>query len=341
MVIKERVVLIGIMNNLTVLLPALQSALRSVNFYGSICVLVPGLFLNVFTFFFFFLRKKFWHNNLKMGFFYSLDCFFSICAVSIGIVSFLPASLGYDISTKSSTWCQLIWLARYQCVQSGGWFSTLITLERTVTVINRRSIFVLSKYKYLFVMTVIICIFVAVTNILNWWRYVEIILQVRGNTTVKTFICTGSNEIIIATTIIAMINRFSPPLINFIMNILIIRILVKSKNRVRGNQTGKILSQREYNFAFSLLANNFIYVFLAIPSSVLMSILIRNMFVPVTAQWNSFITILFNIAAWGHYIYVSMPFFYNLAFNKIFRTELFDWAFKHSSSRLELTSHTY
>lgn len=327
------------MKNLTFLVPQLQSALRSINFYGSVCVLVPGLLLNIFTFFFFILRKKFWQNNLKMGYFYSLDCFFSICAVGIGIVSFLPASLGFDISTKTSTWCQLIWLARYQCVQTGGWFSSLITLERTVTVMSRRSMSVAFKYKYLTVMTVFICIFVAATNILNWWRYVVVIKQVRGNTSVLTPICTGSNEIIIATTLIAMFNRFSPPLLNFIMNILIIRILVRSKNRVRGNQGGKTLSQREYSFAFSLLANNFISFFLAIPSAVLMCISIRNMFVIVTAEWNNFIIIVFNISAWGHYIYVSMPFFYNLAFNKIFRTELFNWAFRHSSSRLESTSH--
>lgn len=308
------------MTNLTFLVSSLQSVSKSINFYGSIFILIPGFFMNTFCFFFF-LRKKFWSRNLKMGFFYSLDCLFCQWGVIVCLLIFFPATLGFDITTKSNTWCRLLFLARYQCLQVNAYFYVLATLERTISVLNRRAISIFAKYRYLTVLVICIWIVVALLNGINWWRYVSVSSKVVGNVTTYTYACTGARVVLIETSFAIVLSRFLPPAANLTMNTMIIIALVKSKKRV-GNKGNKSLSRKEYYFALSLLANNFIFIVLTFPSAILVVFSVCNYFVPTSPDWINFITVLFNISTWGNFIYISLPFFNNLAFNKIFRSEL-------------------
>jgi hypothetical protein len=104
------------------------------------------------------------------------------------------------------------------------------------------------------------------------------------------------------------------------MNLIIINALIKSKRRTTSSE--RKISSKEVHFAVSIVAQNFIYFISISPYTVLAAIQLRNVFAAPSAEYVNQINTLYSFAILLIYIYESLPFFINLAFNKLFRSEV-------------------
>jgi hypothetical protein len=117
----------------------------------------------------------------------------------------------------------------------------------------------------------------------------------------------------------AVIGRMAPSILNLAMNCLIIHALIRSKRNV--SSTNRI-SSTEFYFAYSLIAQNFIFFIVTLPHVILSVIQIVNTFTIPTSQYATVIDTILSLGSWGNYVFEAIPFFMNLTFNKIFRNEV-------------------
>jgi hypothetical protein len=116
-----------------------------------------------------------------------------------------------------------------------------------------------------------------------------------------------------------ILSRNVPAVLNFTMNFIIIKALIKSK---RSTNADHKISAKEVNFAVSLIALNFLFIASILPYTVLAAIQIRNVFVNPAVDYVNTINSLYSFGIWLTYIFESSDFFINLGFNKLFRSEL-------------------
>lgn len=279
----------------TMLLVAnLQAALKVVHFYGSIFIIIPGLILNTFTFCVF-LRKRFWKRT-TMGFYFSIHALFSALADAVGLLAFLPAAFSYDLAAINDWSCRIIWYLRTQVLQYSGYFDLFITIDRTVNVLYPRRFTFLTKLKNLTLISVILWVVLMLVNLFQWWRYIAVS-------------ATGSRSCAISTTLsaaqgfVSLIARVVPGVSSFVMNILMMRSLFKSKSQMRSREGREgALSKKEYSFAVSLISMNFILIVLTLPNSILNMVLIINLFVTFPSEFISLVNIIYSYSSWGNYL---------------------------------------
>lgn len=293
----------------------LQTALKSFFFYSSLIVLFPALLLNLIAFLVF-LRKKFWRNT-TMGYFYSVYSFISMITVAVGILAYFPTSIDQDLAVKSKWSCKILWLARAQMVQTSSYFSVFMTLDRTLSIVFPRRFHFLGKYKHLVFITVMIILVVAGINMIHWWRYLVVIRTTFGNETTSCTMCTQSDSLLFFNSVGSLASRVIPLFSNLIMNVIIIRALVKSKIKFRRYYLSKTnvdngiqkesrkshLTTKEYSFAISLLAMNFIYFVVTLPVVTLNLLQIYTYLNTVPTYLVHLTTVLYSFTFWGNYFY--------------------------------------
>lgn len=172
--------------------------------------------------------------------------------------------------------------------------------------------------------------------------------NITSNTTSKPVIlvassCVFSNALQAAYNLIAIVQRTVSFAMIVTANVFIIRKLFNSKrNLSRAKKSGNAvaaqqnennnnsnskstayLSRKEYAFAFSLMANNVIYFVLIMPFFVVQFVQLYSNLAPgQSASFVSYTALLYNITILGNYVFDSLPFYINLAFNRLFRSEL-------------------
>jgi hypothetical protein len=123
----------------------------------------------------------------------------------------------------------------------------------------------------------------------------------------------------------AILSRLVPLLVNLILNLIIIRALFKSKRNVtQCNNKEVCISQKNRQFAYSLIAQNFIFTIVTMPHVVLSGIQIAVLLDDPHSEYANEINVLFNFGVWCSHAFESLPFFMNLGFNKLFQAELCD-----------------
>jgi hypothetical protein len=303
---------------LSSIVPLLQSILKGVNLYGAFCILIPGVILNVITLLVF-LRKRFW-TRTTMGFFYSVSSGLSAGLGFIGIIAFLPAGYGNDWQLLSSGLCGLIWQIRVFFGFASCYFKILITVNLTLSTVYINKFPALQKIKNLAIITAVMFSLLIISNSVHWLRFLKYTPVLQTNTTTTyTVTCVLASDIQTVYLFEGILSRYVPAGLNFIMNFIIIRALVKSK---RSTNTDHKISSKEVNFAVSLIAINFMFVLSILPYTVLAALQIRNVFVNPAADYVNTVNSLYSFGIWLTYIYESSDFFMNLGFNKLFRSEL-------------------
>lgn len=276
------------------------------NFYASLFILFPGLICNILTFFMYYTRKKFWHRT-SMGLYYSTSSVISTFVVCVAILDFFPDSMNQDLKTMTKALCHLIWLARNQAIYTSCYFSILITLDRTVTIMYSNRVRFFTRTKNLIILTILIVLFVAVLVTPNWWRYLSVRLDSSNQTIVQCVLDTIPNDIFLIESILA---RILPSICNVTMNIIIIRKFFKSKRNLTvwsetmRNPSGGLTS-KDYWFAYTLIAQNFTFFVLTFPYVVVSSVAIYHSFSSITPDQAQVAYIIQSYCVWGNYIYVS------------------------------------
>jgi hypothetical protein len=259
-----------------------------------------------------------------MGFYYGTRVLLSTLSNAIGILAFLPPTFNNDLSLKSGLLCQIMWQARLQLIAGVTYHQTLITVDLMLNTLYINRFLFLKKWQNLAFMCVAIQVGVALSNMAQWWRYIKStpVVTESNSTNVTTFSlsCSAPPTQALVNSFVSIINRIAPAICNTCMSVVIIYCLVKSKRHV---DSSKNLPKRLITFAISLIAQNAVYFIMVTPHAVSSALQIRN---TLTGQTGSFVNLtgaLNNLFIWGVYSYEAFPFFLNLAFNRLFREEIF------------------
>jgi hypothetical protein len=281
-------------------------------FYSGIFVAFPGLILNTVNFFVYF-KGNFTKN---MRFYYSLQ---SICdllsVVNWLLVTYLP-TLGIDLAILSDFFCKFLFTWRRVMAQSSSWLQVMISIDRLF------STFFSAKYrqvlgaKYLIGSVTLIELVIVSTSMINLSFFLNIAVSTVNNQTVIQRTCApmpGFGFII-------NVSGFSMRVVLSFLCMLVANLVLIYKLFIHKSHMNK-LSKKEYNFAFSLIANNFAYLIFNLPFSVQQ--LIEYLPIINTAEdrafWN-FISVIGTICI---IFYWSYTFLIYLKCNNSFRKELF------------------
>jgi hypothetical protein len=302
----------------TSIVSLLQSILAGVNLYGTFFILIPGVVLDLVSALVF-LRKIFW-GRTTMGYYFFVSSVLCAGYTAISAIAYLPAAFGNDFQLKSNALCEFIWQIRVFFGFSCGYFQVLITLNLTVSTMFINKFPALNQTKNLIILTAILLAMIIISNSIQWLRvlkYTPVLHQNATTTYTVTCVLLGDPQTVYLFE--AMFSRYIPAVLNFAMNFAIIRALIKSR---RSSNRHHKISSREIHFAISLIAQNFIFFTAALPYTTLASIQLRNLFTTPSADYVSLINSLYSFSIWLMAFYECIPFFINLAFNKLFRAEL-------------------
>jgi hypothetical protein len=304
----------------TSIVPFLQSLLKTFNFYASFFILVPGLLLNILTFAIF-LRAKFWRQT-TMGYYYSVSSALSIFAVCIGLINYFPAAYNNDFQFSNDAMCKIMWFVRTQSVFGQGYFQIFITLDLTLNTLYFRKFGFLKRIKTLAAITIALEIIVMFSNSVHMARFIKRTpngVDDNGTVTFQTS-CVLTNSLLILFDFEAVTARIVPSLANFSMSVIIIRALIRSRRNVNRQRS---ISSKDLYFAYSLIAQNAIFFVLTLPHLLFSSMQLVNAFLLPNSDFVNTINLLYSLGSWGNFTYEAIPFFMNLGFNKLFRSELF------------------
>lgn len=311
-------------------LPGLQRVYRSMNLYLSIFILIPGWFLN-FVLVGVYARKRFWRRsdtNSVLFYYYTIYPLICNLVVTIAILNFFPAAFGTDLTMVGQVEiCRLIWFLRLFLVIGAQYFEVQMTIDRTISIVYPRRFNWLSKIGNLVKLSLLVMLFASLAASLQLFRYYTYkTLVVNNATVIVPAACVLSTTLLRAYNISNFFIRSSGFVIITISNFLIIRKLVHSKRMVnaRAGQSNAGMSRKEVSLAVSLLLGNFLHTLLVAPFIVLLCIQLTYTFKSDTPpDFAAFISQWYSISNWGNYIYEASQFYVSLAWNKVFRAELF------------------
>lgn len=288
-------------------LEKLSKTFHTFNFYACLFILFPGLIFNIVAFVVYFTRKKLWQQT-SMGLYYSTLSVISAFAVCVAIIDFFPDSFNQDLKLKSKALCQIIWLARNQAIYTSGYFSILVTLDRTVTIMYANRVRFFTRTKNVLTLTLLIVLFVAALVTPSWWRYLSISIDESNQTIVSCILDPLPNDIFLIESILA---RILPSVCNVSMNIIIIRKFFKSKRSVTVwsetmRRPSGSLSTRDYWFVYTLIIQNFTFFILTFPYVIASGVAIYQTFISISSDQAQFARIIQSFCVWGNYTYVSV-----------------------------------
>jgi hypothetical protein len=285
---------------------------QRVLFYSGIFVAFPGLILNTVNFIVYF-KGNF---TKSMRFFYSLQSIVDILNIVIWLlVTFLP-SLGIDISLQSDFLCKFLFTWRRVMAQSSSWLQVMISVDRLF------STFFSAKYrqvlgaKYLIGSVALIELVIVSTSMINLSFFLNIAVSTVNNQTVIQRTCAPRPGF----GFIVNVSGFSIRVVLSFLCMLVANLVLVNKLFIHKSMMNK-LSNKEYNFAFALVSNNFAYLLFNLPFSVQQ--LIEYLPVFNTAEdrafWN-FVSVIGTICI---IFYWSYTFLIYLKCNNTFKKELF------------------
>jgi hypothetical protein len=281
-------------------------------FFSGIFVAIPGLILNTVNFIVYF-KGNFTKN---MRFFYSLQ---SICdllnIVNWLLVTYLP-TLGIDLSLQSDFLCKFLFTVRRVMAQSSSWMQMMISIDRLFSTFFSAKYRQVLGLKYLIGSVTLIELVIVSTSMINLSFFLNVAVSTVNNQTVIQRVCAPRPGF----GFIVNVSGFSMRVVVPFLCMLVANLVLIYKLFIHKSNMNK-LSKKEYNFAFSLIANNFAYLIFNLPFS--LQQLLEYLPIINTAEdrafWN-FISVIGTILI---IFYWSYTFLIYLKCNNSFRKELF------------------
>jgi hypothetical protein len=273
---------------------------------------VPGLILNVINFIVFF-RGNFSKN---MKFYYSIQSIYDPLNIINWLFTTFPTSLGTDFATHSDFLCKFLFTSRRILAQNSAWLQAMTSIDRVFFTFFNAKYKQMIGPKYLWGSVALIAIFVGSTSMVNLNFYLNVNETIINNRTIIQRRCTVNREIGFIINVSGFLMRaILPFLIMLISNLILIYKLFLHKSNMNK------LSKKEYNFAFSIVSNNFAYLLLNLPLTGQQ--LFEYLPVVNTPEDRAFMNFLLFIGTICCNIYWAYTFLIYLKFNKTYRKELF------------------
>ena len=211
-----------------------------------------------------------------------------------------------------------------------------LSYDRVLSSIYGQRVRFLKNKKILCLLIAIIILFIGALNIANFWFSLQTTVQTASNSTGRNIttisvVCKAPSYVTLIRNMIGASSRaVFPSIIMFIGNVILVKCLMKSKRRIHSSNDISVRStshssKKERSFAVSVFAMNAFLIILYLPQT------ITNYMTGIYAYNSTLATpeaialtqMIFNISVYIGLVNNSISFLVNLAFNRIFRAELF------------------
>ena len=291
-----------------------------VSFYSILAILPAGFILNIMTSLIF-LRKKF--STTTMGFYYTIIALVNNILAIIVMITYLSPKFGDDFLLVSDLSCVFLTFNVRLFAQMSSWLNVFITVDRMVSITYPNKYPFLKNKKKLTLLMLVLFFMLVALNIPNFFFKVEAEFEFNSTTnlTEVTKYCTSDDLVVRVRDTIVLVFRIALPIfLMVLMNIYLVYKLFKLRRKFRSKSELK----KEYHFAVSIFAMNVLYTLSLIPSFI--AIIFLNLFdydetSLIGTKKQAIIQFYFSLAILISSYSVSFPFFINLGFNKIFRSE--------------------
>nr|QVK45698.1 G protein-coupled receptor [Proales similis] len=300
---------------------SLRELSKNLNFYCSVVGYPIGILLNALSIVIF-VRPNL--NKTNMGFLYTWQAAFDI--MLLGAASFsiaMGTAIGIPLDATSDFLCRFLSIVRRILVHASSWMSLFITFDRFLFVRYPNRLLRIRKSKRLLTCAILVMVaLISLIDIPNALFYLEVTEISRNNQTIVQTRCTSSPIVKSVSDMISILMRtFIPFAFMMLLDALIIVFLKQSKGRSQRGQSSK----RERQFTLVVLASNGVFLFFNFPVSVMYIVTtihslgeIRLEPLPAAVVGlTSLCTLLFS------FIVQCFSFVTNLAFNKLFRHEIY------------------
>lgn len=304
------------------LVPSLRVVYNQLSFWVSVLFFLPSLVLN-FCLSAVFLRKRFWvGSNKSMEYYYSVLPLASNAALTIGILNFLPTSLGTDLTLLNASACKLVWFCRILLLTSAEGLQMQMAIDRAINVIYpRRFSWFFARMSHLAVTSALIYLFVGVfATAFEPLRYLTFQNITKNNLTlVQAKSCNLEPTTLIVHNIILFVMRSVFITLIFVADVAIIYKLVQSKNHMAQQSFDHhhlSYHKKEFTFAVCVLSSNVLKILLAGPLLIVLLVQISYALKPnPPADYVAYINLIYSFTNILNYSYEALPFYINLGKN--------------------------
>jgi hypothetical protein len=289
--------------------------------YGTIFISVPGILTNVLNIVVF-NRSSF---KGSIPFFYTILSIADIIAQLNAIFLNFPLLYDHQLNNSSIVICRLSASSLRVVAHVSSWTQVIITVDRMLNILYNAKYKQISGHKYH-----LICLVGMISILLafNWITFDYVIINesrtLVNNQTIIQFRCNNQRHHGQYLQISGLLLRALVPfVIMFLCNLVLINALYAQKKKINK------LSKKEFNFAFTIIATNYLFLLLNMPLT------IYQLFIQWpnvnTEDHRARIGLLQRVGYYTHLSYSAYTILIYLRFNKLFRKEFFS-IFKCSST---------
>jgi hypothetical protein len=286
---------------------------QTIALYATFVMAFPGLLLNAVNIFMF-NRKAFTKN---MRFFYTCESLFDMLNLVYCILTYLPIALNQSLITQSHFACKFISFTRRFASHAPSWILVIITFDRVIGTfysVKYKSMFGI-KYMCLSVSTTLALLFATSTLNLVFTLNESSSTTGANNRTTTLRECVAPRHLGLLVNVSAfLIRAIVPFLIMFTFNLVLIYKLFWHKSQISR------LNKKEYHFAFTIIAFNYIFLFLNLP----MTIQQLYEYWPTSSgdEHRALMRFLQVVGGTFMYSFSACTFFFHLRFNVIYKREM-------------------
>ena len=291
-----------------------------IEFYLFVLPIPFGIVLNMASVFIF-TNKKF--NKTKMGFYYiSLSITHTLALVYYLFLLDSQHLLGYDLLRLNDVSCKIILFLQF-LNQISPWFQVILTFHRFIICKYPKNSEFMNKKKFLVVLLLVTSFFTAFFSIGNLFFSLQIETISNNQTfndSVQAVICTANDLVSLITGIESFLFRILIPFILiFIMTIVLYRNIYKKE--LNTSNLRKI--KRENHFTYTVIISNMFFMVTFAPILIIYLFKYSNID-PETNDHESIIDHIGFICLEFSNLYYSTFFVWNLWFNSLFRSQIFE-----------------
>lgn len=290
-------------------------------FYANVTIIPFGLLFNTLAIFIF-SRPNF--KSHRFAFYSRLNLFIHNCIHLVLLVYFCYLLFDVEVILLSDWLCKLKPYVVRVLFQFASWVELLITFDR-LHCIRMGSNLRLNNQSKLNILKLLILIFtiILIINTPNFGFYLmdaPLNNQTASKYGLRKYCSTQNNYVFLSRDIISQLMRvYLPFILSVTMNVMLIRVLIKSKKKAQISRNMK----KEYNFGLTIFALNTLFLITHIPLGITMGIAtLRKYYSPLKfmEEWDG---IYFSSMVTLYIVsfYYSLAFWINLKFNELFFKE--------------------
>ena len=289
---------------------------------------IPGNLISMFVFIRLTLRNK----KINMGFLYTFQTIIDLIMLILTLLVFRgsPYLFGYLVLNIGDSHCRAFMFLRRFIIQASSWISVLIIFDR-FTFVLYKSRFRFMKNKFILSLIILVLmILIAIVNIANLFYYIG------GSSTTSIFTCIASSFVAILSDMVSMVVRIHIPLLlMLIFDIRMIYHLYKSSKSAKASS----VKRKEHQFTIAAMLCTFLFFITYFPLAIFYIFYDIELYSGafngdsvLSVLYTFYLNIFLNIS----YVQQTFSLFIYLAFNKLFRRELFKILFFKSVKKTNL-----